>query len=89
MLIVPPQSTFHCVEMASTGEVKEITSITDFPVGINGGYFVLKQEIIDLIPENGDLVGDACFRWPGRAGSSAIGTTDSGSRPTLSKNVLS
>jgi glucose-1-phosphate cytidylyltransferase len=24
MLIVPPQSTFHCVDVASTGEVKEI-----------------------------------------------------------------
>ena len=65
MLIVPPQSTFHCVEMASTGEVKEITSISDFPVGINGGYFVLKQEVIDLIPPNGDLVGDACMSLAG------------------------
>jgi len=65
MLIVPPQSSFHCVNVASTGEVKEILPISDFPVGVNGGYFVLNQEVIDLIPENGDLVGDACFSLAG------------------------
>jgi glucose-1-phosphate cytidylyltransferase len=65
MLIVPPQSSFHCVNVASTGEVKEILPISEFPVGVNGGYFVLNQEVIDLIPENGDLVGDACFSLAG------------------------
>jgi len=65
MLIVPPQSTFHCVEVASTGEVKEIVPISEFPIGVNGGYFVLNQEIIDLIPQNGDLVGDACMSLAG------------------------
>lgn len=65
MLIVPPRSSFHCVDLASTGEVKEILPLSDFPVGVNGGYFVLNQEIIDLIPENGDLVGDACFSLAG------------------------
>jgi glucose-1-phosphate cytidylyltransferase len=65
MLIVPPQSSFHCVDVATTGEVKEILPISDFPVGVNGGYFVLHQDIIDLIPENGDLVGDACFSLAG------------------------
>ena len=65
MLIVPPQSSFHCVDVATTGEVKEILPISDFPVGVNGGYFVLQQEVIDLIPENGDLVGDACYSLAG------------------------
>ena len=65
MLIVPPQASFHCVNVASTGEVKEILPISDFPFGVNGGYFVLNQEVIDLIPENGDLVGDACFALAG------------------------
>jgi glucose-1-phosphate cytidylyltransferase len=46
MLIVPPQSTFHCVD-------------------VNGGYFVLNQEVIDFIPPNGDLVGDACMSLAG------------------------
>ncbi|HEY7054244.1 MAG TPA: glucose-1-phosphate cytidylyltransferase [Mycobacterium sp.] len=65
MLIVPPQSSFHCVDVASTGEVKEIAPISQFPVGVNGGYFVLNQEIIDLIPPGGDLVGDACMSLTG------------------------
>lgn len=65
MLVVPPQSSFHCVDVAATGEVKEILPISDFPVGVNGGYFVLHQDIIDLIPENGDLVADACFSLAG------------------------
>jgi glucose-1-phosphate cytidylyltransferase len=65
MLIVPPPSSFHCVDLASSGEVKEVLPLSEFPVGVNGGYFVLHQEIIDLIPENGDLVGDACFSLAG------------------------
>ncbi|MCV7282579.1 glucose-1-phosphate cytidylyltransferase [Mycolicibacterium flavescens] len=65
MLIVPPNASFHCVDVASTGEVKEVLPITAFPVGVNGGYFVLNQDVIDLIPENGDLVGDACFSLAG------------------------
>jgi glucose-1-phosphate cytidylyltransferase len=65
MLIVPPSTSFHCVDLASTGEVKEILPLSDFPVGVNGGYFVLSQEVIDLIPENGDLVGDACTALAG------------------------
>ena len=60
MLVVPPQSSFHCVNVAPTGEVKEVMPLTDISVGVNGGYFVLHQDVIDLIPENGDLVGDAC-----------------------------
>ena len=60
MLVVPPQSSFHCVNVTSTGEVKEVMPLNEFSVGVNGGYFVLHQDVIDLIPENGDLVGDAC-----------------------------
>jgi glucose-1-phosphate cytidylyltransferase len=65
MLIVPPQSSFHCVDVATTGEVKEILPLAAMPVGVNGGYFVLHQSVIDLIPENGDLVGDACVSLAG------------------------
>lgn len=30
------------------------------PLWENGGYFVLRQEVFDHIPENGDLVADGC-----------------------------
>ena len=60
MLCVPPQSSFHCVDISADGDVKDIVPVSQFPVWENGGYFVLRQEVIDLIPENGDLVADAC-----------------------------
>ena len=65
MLIVPPQQSFHCVDVTANGEVKEILPVSQFPVWENGGYFVLSQEVIDLIPENGDLVADACVALSG------------------------
>jgi LmbE family N-acetylglucosaminyl deacetylase len=46
-------------------DIEEIAPIAKFPIWVNGGYFVLTQEIFDLIPENGDLVGDACMALAG------------------------
>ncbi len=60
MLIVPPQSSFHCVEISEAGEIKEIVSVSKLPIWENGGYFVLSQAIFDLLPPGGDLVEDAC-----------------------------
>jgi glucose-1-phosphate cytidylyltransferase len=65
MLVVPPQSTFHCVDVSSDGDIKEIAPVSKFPIWENGGYFVLSRDVIDLIPENGDLVGDACMALAG------------------------
>ncbi|HWD06476.1 MAG TPA: sugar phosphate nucleotidyltransferase [Amycolatopsis sp.] len=60
MMVVPPQSSFHCVEMDEGGRIGAITPVSDMPLWENGGYFVLRQEIFDHIPENGDLVADGC-----------------------------
>ncbi|HKS49580.1 MAG TPA: glucose-1-phosphate cytidylyltransferase [Amycolatopsis sp.] len=60
MMVVPPQSSFHCVEMAEGGMIGAITPVNEMPLWENGGYFVLRQEIFDHIPENGDLVVDGC-----------------------------
>ncbi|MGP3917556.1 sugar phosphate nucleotidyltransferase [Nonomuraea sp. 10N515B] len=60
MLVVPPPGTFHCVELGENGTVGGITPVTDMPLWINGGYFVLKQEVFEHIPPGGDLVADAC-----------------------------
>ncbi len=60
LLAVPPQSTFHCVELGETGRVSTISSIRTMPLWENGGYFVLRPEVFDHLPENGDLVEDAC-----------------------------
>ncbi|GAB3578887.1 glucose-1-phosphate cytidylyltransferase [Amycolatopsis endophytica] len=61
MMVVPPQSSFHCVEFRDgTNRVSGIRSAARLPLWENAGYFVLRQEIFDHIPENGDLVEDGC-----------------------------
>jgi glucose-1-phosphate cytidylyltransferase len=60
MMVVPPQSSFHCVELAEGGTIGAITPVNEMPLWENGGYFVLRQEIFEHIPENGDLVTDGC-----------------------------
>jgi len=60
LLAVPPQAAFHCVQVEEGGLVSSITSISKIPLWENGGYFVLRPEIFDHLPENGDLVEDAC-----------------------------
>ncbi|WP_179467615.1 sugar phosphate nucleotidyltransferase [Mycolicibacterium vinylchloridicum] len=60
MMLVPPQQSFHCVEVKDSGEVKDIVPVANFPIWINGGFFVLSQEVFDHLPPGGDLVADAC-----------------------------
>jgi glucose-1-phosphate cytidylyltransferase len=60
LLAVPPQSAFHCVDVDDDGAVNSITTLQQMPLWENGGYFVLRPEIFDYIPEGGDLIGDGC-----------------------------
>ncbi|RDI55800.1 glucose-1-phosphate cytidylyltransferase [Nocardia mexicana] len=60
MMIVPPQSSFHCVDVNAAGEVEQITPVSRLQIWENGGYFVLTPEVFDLLPPGGDLVEDAC-----------------------------
>ncbi len=62
LLAVPPQAVFHIVDVDASARVNSIYPVTDMSIRENGGYFVLRPEVIDYIPENGDLVGDACTR---------------------------
>ncbi|MEV6392028.1 glucose-1-phosphate cytidylyltransferase [Nocardia xishanensis] len=66
MMVVPPQSSFHCVDLTPTGEVKDIMPVARMPLWENGGYFVLTQEVFDLLPPDGDLVADACGTLAGQ-----------------------
>lgn len=60
MLLVPPQSSFHCVDVDASSLVTAITPVSEFPIWENGGYFVLTQAVFDHLPPGGDLVADAC-----------------------------
>ncbi|MDR8407482.1 glucose-1-phosphate cytidylyltransferase [Nonomuraea sp. 3-1Str] len=60
MMVVPPTNTFHVVDVSEANVVGGITPVSAMPLWVNGGFFVLRQEIFDHIPENGDLVADGC-----------------------------
>lgn len=58
LLAVPPQSAFHCVEIGTESKVERIVSVHTMSIWENGGYFILRPEVFEHIPEGGDLVGD-------------------------------
>jgi glucose-1-phosphate cytidylyltransferase len=60
LLAVPPQSAFHCVDITDDDRVAGINTLQEMPLWENGGYFVMRPEIFDYIPTNGDLITDAC-----------------------------
>jgi len=60
LLAVPPQSAFHVVQLGEQSKVDQILEVSAMPLWENGGYFVLRQEIFDHLPKDGDLVTDAC-----------------------------
>ena len=51
---------------SETGEVKDIIAVSKLPIWENGGFFVLSQEIFDLLPPGGDLVEDVCGTLAGQ-----------------------
>lgn len=61
LVAVPPQSAFHCVDVRDDDRIASIRTLQTMPLYENGGYFALRPEIFDFIPENGDLIADACM----------------------------
>jgi glucose-1-phosphate cytidylyltransferase len=61
LLAVPPQSAFHCLDVGDDDTIHSIGTLQQMPIWENGGYFVLRPEIFDYIPENGDLVSDGAM----------------------------
>lgn len=66
MMAVRPQSAFHMVEEGPDGRVGAIRSIATMPIRENGGYFVLRREVLDELEEGEDLVTDALARLAAR-----------------------
>src|SRR3990172_1496826 len=48
-LCVRPSQSFHVVSLNGGGQVVQIQEVTDSDVWINGGFFVLRQEIFDYM----------------------------------------
>lgn len=62
LLAVPPQSSFHVVKIGDDDLITDIAAVSTFPLWENGGYFVLRREVFDVLDEGDDLVGDAFSR---------------------------
>lgn len=53
---VKPTQSFHAVQADAAGCVKSIVSVTQSDTWVNGGYFVLRNEIFDHIRKGEELV---------------------------------
>ena len=62
LLAVKPQDSFHIVDIDADSQVTGLVAVADMNMRINGGYFVLRQEIFDYLDEGDDLVMDGCVR---------------------------
>lgn len=62
LLAVRPQDSFHVVDIDPTSRITGFKPVADFNMRINGGYFVLTQEIFDYLNEGEDLVMHGCER---------------------------
>jgi glucose-1-phosphate cytidylyltransferase len=62
LLAVAPQDSFHVVDIDEDTRISGFTPVADMNMRINGGYFVLRQDIFDYLHEGEDLVMHACVR---------------------------
>jgi glucose-1-phosphate cytidylyltransferase len=56
MLAVAPQDSFHVVRISTDGCLTGIEPVAEMDMRINGGYFILRQEIFNFLDEGDDLV---------------------------------
>jgi len=61
-LCVRPSHTFHLVNLNGDGIVNDIEHVAHSNVVINGGHFVLKQEIFDYMEPGDELVEEPFVR---------------------------
>jgi glucose-1-phosphate cytidylyltransferase len=62
LLAVPPQSSHHMVEFTADGLVERLTPMREMLAYENGGYFVLRPEIFDVLHAGEELVVEAFGR---------------------------
>ncbi len=61
-LSVRPSQSYHCVNASSEGYVEGLVEMNAYDVWVNGGYFLLRDEIFDYIKEGEELVLDPFTR---------------------------
>jgi len=65
-LAVRPTVTMHVVEASDDGIVRSLQDIADTDLRINGGYFVMRRDVLDLIESGDELVEEPFRRLIGR-----------------------
>jgi len=55
-IAVRPPLTFHMADIDETGRVRDLLTSDRSDIWINGGYFLLRQEIFDYMREGEELV---------------------------------
>lgn len=76
LLVVRPQASFHLVDLQEDGLVQRVGPVTDAPMWQNGGFFVMRPGIFDVIGPGEDLVDEPfarlasagrlhAYRWEG------------------------
>jgi len=59
---VPPQSSFHVLQLNDQEQVMELQPVSQFPLWENGGFFVFRQELFDALYPGEDLVDGVLVR---------------------------
>ena len=59
---VQPNGSFHVIDAAADGSVSNVVPLAAAGLQINGGFFVLKNEIFDYIRDGEDLVEAPFYR---------------------------
>jgi glucose-1-phosphate cytidylyltransferase len=62
MLAVPPVSTHHVVDVDELGQVTGVRAVRELMQWENGGYFVMRPAIFDVLREGEDMMPDAFAR---------------------------
>ncbi|MDF1603458.1 glucose-1-phosphate cytidylyltransferase [Nocardioides sp. YIM 152315] len=61
LLAIRPPGSFHVVHVdEQSNRIRGFQPATELALRINGGFFVLRQDIFDYIDEGEDLVADGC-----------------------------
>ncbi len=62
MLAVPPVSTHHVVEVGESGQVTGVRAVSELMQWENGGYFVMRPSLFDVLREREDMVPHSFHR---------------------------
>ncbi|MFC7574219.1 hypothetical protein ACFQX8_18785 [Klenkia terrae] len=79
---VPPQSSFHVLDIGEDDRVSGLQPVSRFPIWENGGFFVFRPELFDALLPGRTSSTARSPGWPRPASSPPTGTPGSGCRPT-------